>query len=632
MRWIELKKVIKKDHLPWIEFKEVSKLKNFQKKVREDILEKGFSFYQDPYKKEDPSPYSSFFKEEFSSQEEKENPFKSPSPPKEDPSSSLEEKRKLTLEWKIYSQEKVASLSFVWKKEKEEDISTSFPQKEDNFSSQKKEVETSTSQEDPSSSKKSPDNSIFSSLPTSPLKEREVPLSSYPSYWVPLELLEEEEKEESFSEEEAIRVSSLLKKTLEEFKIPAEVVGYERGPILTRYEIKIPTGIKVNQILSLSEEIAMALEVFRVRIEAPIPGRSTIGIEVPNEKRKLVRLKPLLQKESFFGKIPLILGRDISGKPVIEDLTQMPHLLMAGATGAGKSVCLNSFILQILYRFSPQKVRLLLVDPKVVELSHYIEIPHLLYPPIIDPSKALGAMRWLIEEMQRRYELLAEVGARDLMSYNYKSSSKLPFILLIIDELGDLMMSSGKELEGLIVRLAQKARAVGIHLILATQRPSADVITALIKANCPARIAFQVAQRTDSQVILDSPGAEKLMGKGDMLFKHPGRGRLLRIQAPYISEKEVESVVEYLKKYPKLGYIEIKEDKKENIEEASPDEEALIQKAWEIIKEHKRASASFLQQKLSIGYPKAARIIDILERRGYIGPLISPGKPREILK
>ncbi|GAB4427367.1 MAG: hypothetical protein OHK0011_09230 [Turneriella sp.] len=439
---------------------------------------------------------------------------------------------------------------------------------------------------------------------------------------------------------EAQSVIERLEETLEQFSIEGHVVGIQRGPIITRYELKMAAGIKVSRILALTDELAMALEAMRVRIEAPIPGRSTVGIEIPNKQRIKVLLGDILNDvgyREFSGALPLPLGRDIAGNLLLEDLTRMPHLLIAGATGSGKSVAVNSFISSLILNKTPEEVRFLLVDPKLVELSGYNDIPHLLHPVITEPNKAILALNWAVEEMERRYEDLAEMSARDIRSYNEKICSQknkaelplMPYIVVLIDELGDLMMVAGKEVESSIIRLAQKARAVGIHLILATQRPSVDVITALIKANCPARIALQVAQKTDSRTILDGNGAEQLLGQGDMLFRHPSKAQLIRAQVPLIEDNEVEDVVAYAKKLAKPAYITL-EDPKGKMGELEAGDEELFEEAWQIIVESQKASASYLQRRLRIGYNKAARLIEAFEARGMIGPQIG-SKPREII-
>ena len=463
-------------------------------------------------------------------------------------------------------------------------------------------------------------------------------------YDITTDLLDQGEEIYAYTDSNEIKkIIFILEETLQQFNIEGKVVGIQRGPIITRFELKIAPGIKVNKILSLTDELAMALEALRVRIEAPIPGRSTVGIEIPNKKRAKVLLGDILRAsnfQDFEGKLPLPIGKDIAGSLVIADLTKLPHLLIAGATGAGKSVSVNSFIINFIINKSPEEIRFLMIDPKLVELSQYNDIPHLLHPVITDPQKSIAALNWAVEEMERRYEDLSEARVRDISSYNEKVQEKIsskeemvklymPYIIILVDELGDLMMVAGKEVESSIIRLSQKARAVGIHLILATQRPSVDVITALIKANCPARIALQVAQKTDSRTILDSNGAEQLLGQGDSLFKHPTQGKLLRVQAPLVKDNEVEYVVEMATKFAKTNYI-VLDDKKNKASKLDTEEEELFEEGWSIILENGKASASYLQRRLRIGYNKAARLMEAFEARGYIGPQVG-SKPREIL-
>jgi len=465
-------------------------------------------------------------------------------------------------------------------------------------------------------------------------------------YQIPFNILHtSDDSVQTVNPQESQKIITILEETLEEFGIEARVIGMQRGPIITRYELRIPPGVKVNRILSLNDELAMALEAIRIRIEAPIPGRSTIGIEIPNRQRAKVLLGDILSHNEFQehnANLPLPMGKDIAGNILIEDLARMPHLLIAGATGAGKSVAINSFITSLILTRSPEEVRLLLIDPKLVELSHFNDIPHLVHPVIADPQKAILALNWAVEEMERRYEDMAEMRSRDIVSYNHKVEEynrnlghksevvpKMPYIIVLIDELGDLMMVAGKEVESSIIRLSQKARAVGIHLILATQRPSVDVITALIKANCPARIALQVAQKTDSRTILDSNGGEQLLGQGDMLFKHPSKAQLIRAQSPYVADNEVEEVVNHVKKLGKPAYITL-EDPKSQAGQLELEDEDMFEEAWEIIVESNKASASYLQRRLRIGYNRAARLIEAFEARGYIGPQVG-SKPREII-
>ncbi|MBP7734803.1 MAG: DNA translocase FtsK 4TM domain-containing protein [Spirochaetes bacterium] len=435
------------------------------------------------------------------------------------------------------------------------------------------------------------------------------------------------------------RNSVLLKNTLAEFGIEADVVNVNRGPVITLYEMQIAPGIKVNRVVGLADDIAMALAAQRVRIVAPIPGKSAIGVEIPNLYRETVTLGDIIKSDEFNnydGSLVVALGKDILGKPVMLDLKRLPHLLIAGTTGSGKSVCVNSIITSLIYNYDPNYIRFILVDPKMVELQLYNGLPHLLTPVIVDPQVAPMVLKWTMHEMERRYCLLSALNTRDIERYNEKvarlkdGTEQLPFIVAIIDEMADLMMSS-KEVEGYITRIAQKSRAVGIHLVVATQRPSVDIITGLIKANFPARIAFQVAQRTDSRTIIDQNGAEKLLGRGDMLYQSPTSSFPMRIQGGYISEEEIEKIATHLCKRGKPSYIDIEESLLEEEESKELDEasDELFQEALKIIEETKKASASYLQRRLSIGYNRAARIIEQMEDMGYIGPQIG-SKPREV--
>lgn len=439
---------------------------------------------------------------------------------------------------------------------------------------------------------------------------------------------------------EIIKNSELLVNTLNDFGIESRVVNVNRGPVITLYEMQIAPGIKVNRIVGLSDDIAMALSGSRVRIVAPIPGKSAIGVEVPNKKREMVNLGDIVsakEYQSYPGSLKVALGKDILGKPVTLDLKKLPHLLIAGATGSGKSVCVNSIITSLIYNYDPNYVRFILVDPKMVELQLYNGIPHLLTPVIIEPHVAPKALKWAMYEMERRYRLLSQINTRDIERYNQKvagygdSYERLPYIVVIMDELADLMMVAQKEIEGFITRIAQKARAVGIHLVLATQRPSVDVITGIIKANFPARIAFQVAQKTDSRTIIDQNGAEKLLGKGDMLYQSPMSSFPVRIQGAYVSEDEIQVVVKHLRSLGNPNYIDIDagifEEELSGDEDGDDDE--LFVEALKIVEETKKASASYLQRRLSIGYNRAARIIELMEDRGYIGAQ-QGSKPREV--
>jgi len=439
---------------------------------------------------------------------------------------------------------------------------------------------------------------------------------------------------------EILKNSELLVNTLRDFGIESRVINVNRGPVITLYEMQIAPGIKVNRIVSLSDDIALALAGSRVRIVAPIPGKSAIGVEVPNSRREMVALGDVIGSREFQGSsghLKVALGKDILGKPVMLDLKKLPHLLIAGATGSGKSVCVNSIITSLVYSYDPNFVRFIMVDPKMVELQLYNGIPHLLTPVIVDATVAPKALKWAMYEMERRYRLLSQLNTRDIERYNQKVSGygaqyeKLPYIVIIMDELADLMMVASKEIEGYITRIAQKARAVGIHLVLATQRPSVDVITGVIKANFPARIAFQVAQKTDSRTIIDQNGAEKLLGKGDMLYQSPMSSFPMRLQGAFISEDEIQNIVTHLRSMGNPNYIDIDESifEEELADEEGGDDDALFVEALKIVEETKKASASYLQRRLSIGYNRAARIIELMEERGYIGAQ-QGSKPREV--
>ena len=429
-------------------------------------------------------------------------------------------------------------------------------------------------------------------------------------------------------ERETQKKAKELERTLQEFGIEARVTGVIRGPVITRYEIQPAPGVKLNRIVNLSDNIALNLSAKGVRIEAPIPGRSAVGIEVPNEYREIVMLGDILDRADSRGELPLVLGKDVSGKIVVSDLSEMPHLLIAGATGSGKSVCVNSLILSLLFKKSPEEVKFIMIDPKMVELKIYNGIPHLLTEVVTDPRHAAKALRWVIFEMENRYKMLDEYKVRDIKGYNKKASKKIPYIVVIIDEFANLMAISQKDVEDAVVRLAAMSRAVGIHIIMATQRPSVDVITGLIKANFPYRIAFQVASKTDSRTILDTIGAEKLLGRGDMLFSPAGSMNLIRIQGAYVSEEEVISVVKELKKRSEVEYLDIF-DYDEQGHEFHGGEDPLFDEAVDIVIKTRRASASFLQRRLKIGYNRAARLIEIMEEKGIIGPPRG-SKPREI--
>lgn len=467
-------------------------------------------------------------------------------------------------------------------------------------------------------------------------------------YIVPTDLMEQYEDDQYWLIDENTKESAgKLKTTLTDFGISAEVIGIKKGPVVTMFEIAPAPGVKLSKIVSLQDNIALSLAASSVRIVAPIPGKAAVGIEVPNKKRSIVSFREMIEQDlPEFKKmaVPVILGKDILGKSQIIDIAKTPHLLIAGATGAGKSVCVNSIILSILYKRSPREVKMILVDPKVVELKLYNDIPHLLTPVITEPKKALQALQYCLCEMERRYALLDQMGVRDISSYNKRieerniCTEKLPYIVIIIDEFADLMATSGKELESNVARLAAMSRAVGIHLVLATQRPSVNVITGLIKANIPSRIAFMVASRTDSNIIIDAVGAEKLLGKGDMLYASAVDPYPIRIQGTFESDNDVEKVVEYVKTLGEPEYIDEEifydEDEEEGgggsglFNDGSSD--PLYEQALDIVIQSGKASASYLQRRLSIGYNRAARLVEEMEERGIVGPA-NGSKPREII-
>ncbi|PKL07299.1 MAG: DNA translocase FtsK, partial [Spirochaetae bacterium HGW-Spirochaetae-9] len=442
------------------------------------------------------------------------------------------------------------------------------------------------------------------------------------------------------------RNAEVLRETLAEFNIEAEVTGIRKGPVITMYEILPAHGVKISKITNLSDNIALRLAASSVRIVAPIPGKHAVGIEVPNEKRAIVSLREIIEHEAFRTakmEIPYALGKDISGEVQFSDLTQMPHLLIAGATGSGKSVCVNAIILSILYRRTPEEVKLILIDPKIVELKLYNGIPHLLTPVVTDSKRAFQALQYCICEMERRYSILDKAGVRDIKTFNKRvkernlAQEKLPYIVVIVDEFADLMATTGKELEATLARLAAMSRAVGIHLVLATQRPSIDVITGLIKANIPSRIAFMVASKFDSRIIIDMVGAEKLLGRGDMLYSGAQDPFPVRMQGAFVSEEEVERCVAHVKTLGEPEYIDDEIFYDEDEENAEPglfddgEGDPLFEKALEIVLQQGKASASFIQRRLKIGYNRSARLVELMEERGIVGP--SQGsKPRDILR
>ena len=466
------------------------------------------------------------------------------------------------------------------------------------------------------------------------------------SYSISSELLNKYENGQYWIiDDETKRSGEYLTKTLKEFGIDAQVTGIRKGPVVTMFELLPAPGVKLSRIVSLQDNIALSLAASSVRIVAPIPGKHAVGIEVPNKKRAVVSFREIIEMDlPEFKKmqIPVILGKDISGEPHVIDLTKTPHLLIAGSTGSGKSVCVNSMILSILYKRSPEQVKLVLIDPKVVELKLYNDIPHLLTPVITEPKRALQALQYCLCEMERRYACLDGMGVRDIVSYNKKivekhiATEKLPYIVVIIDEFADLMATTGKELESAVARLAAMSRAVGIHLVLATQRPSVNVITGLIKANIPSRIAFMVASRQDSQIIIDGIGAEKLLGKGDMLYSSATDPFPTRIQGTLVGDDEVERVVNDVKQYGEPDYIDdeifVEEDEEESSGPGlfSDGEDPLYDQALQIVVQAGKASASYIQRRLKIGYNRAARLVEEMEERGIVGPQ-NGSKPREVI-
>lgn len=425
----------------------------------------------------------------------------------------------------------------------------------------------------------------------------------------------------------------ILEETLDDFGISAKVTDIEKGPVITRYELEPAPGVKVNRITALGDDIALAMKAQSVRIVAPIPGKSRVGVEVPNTQSSIVYVKELFASKEFLAqksKLTLALGKDIAGQPVITDLEDMPHLLIAGTTGSGKTVCVNCIILSMLFRAAPHELKFLMIDPKMVELAPYNGLPHLLCPVVTDAKKAAVGLNWVVSEMEDRYQLLAKAGARNITSYNEKQEEKIPYIVVVVDELADLMMVSRDQIEGAITRLAQLSRAVGIHLVLATQRPSVDVITGVIKANFPARISFKVASKVDSRTVLDMNGADKLLGRGDMLFMEPGAEKLVRAQGSLVSDKEIEQVVDFIRKQAEPVYDDeiLKEQQRSAAGGGQKDE--LYDEAVRVVIETNQASVSILQRRMRLGYTRAARIIDQMEQEGIVGPF-EGSKPRRLL-
>ncbi|MDR1083380.1 MAG: DNA translocase FtsK 4TM domain-containing protein [Deltaproteobacteria bacterium] len=451
------------------------------------------------------------------------------------------------------------------------------------------------------------------------------------------------------SEEEMTANARLLEKKLKEFQVEGQVTGVSWGPVITQYEFQPAPGIKIGKVTRLAEDLTMALKTTSCRVTGAIPGKGAIGLELPNPNRQLVTMREVVESAEYQNStspLSLALGVDITGQPVIRDLMRMPHLLIAGATNSGKSVCLDSLLMSIFYKSTPEEVRFLLIDPKCVELTQYNDLPHLLYPVLTDPEEATMALKWAVSEMDARYRLMAETGVRQISKYNEQVKKELlnwkpkaeddtppktlPYLVIIIDELSDLMLTAAKEVEVSISRLAAKARAAGIHLILATQRPSVDVLTGVIKANLPTRISFQVSSKIDSRTILDRMGAEQLLGKGDMLFQTPGANSIERLHGTFVSDEEKKRVTDYIRQYGPPDYLENLIPPERGGEENTGDRDDKYSDALELVRQSGKASSSFFQRRLGIGYPRAARIIEDMERDGYIGPQ-EGSKPRAIL-
>ena len=455
----------------------------------------------------------------------------------------------------------------------------------------------------------------------------------------PLSLLDRHDQQDlGIDKDHYYQVSQILVSKLEDFGVSGKVMGISPGPVVTTYEYAPAPGVKINKIVSLADDLAMALKTNRVRIVGSIPGKAALGIEIPNPKRKTVYLREILATEKYRdskSKLSLALGLDVVGRPVIADITRMPHLLIAGATGAGKSVAINAFIASILFKSTPDEVRLLMIDPKRIELSVYEDIPHLLHPVVVEPKMASRALIWAVKEMEHRYKLLESKRVKSFDSYNDLSDvENLPYIVIIVDELADLMMVASKDVETSIARLAQMARAAGMHIMLATQRPSVDVLTGLIKANFPTRISFKVSSKVDSRTILDQGGADHLLGDGDMLFLPPGAAKLQRIHGAYISESETERIIEFIKKQGKAEYdqsvLDVVEEEAVTSGDVNGEYDEKYDEAVAVVSETGQASISMVQRRLRVGYNRAARMIEMMEKEGVVGP--SDGsRPREVL-
>ncbi|WP_411844097.1 DNA translocase FtsK [Salinicoccus sp. HZC-1] len=520
--------------------------------------------------------------------------------------------------------------------EKKEEVKEEFPEtKIDKESNEAQKIEYES--EDP--------GSIPGDIETDAEGEEEIEtfddseLSALKQYELPeITMLKDAEVTEKMSNKEVLKQGKILEETLKNFGVNAKVSKIRIGPAVTQFEIQPDIGVKVSKIINLQNDIALSLAAKDIRIEAPIPGKSAVGIEVPNSVISMVTLREVLKRKDSGNLLEVALGKDISGSPITAELNKMPHLLVAGATGSGKSVCINGIIISLLMKAKPHEVKLMMIDPKMVELNVYNGIPHLLSPVVTNPQKASDALNKIVSEMERRYDLFSHSGTRNMEAYNQyleresddpEKVQKLPYIVVIIDELADLMMVASKDVEASITRIAQMARAAGIHLIIATQRPSVDVITGIIKANIPSRIAFSVSSQTDSRTIIDSQGAEKLLGRGDMLFLPSGRSKPLRVQGAFLSDDEVTDVVEYITSQMKANYEKSIMSKPVQKEQVESEDELYPDAKWFVIEEQ-RASASLLQRQFRVGYNRAARLVDDLEANGVIGPS-SGSKPRNVL-
>ncbi len=506
-----------------------------------------------------------------------------------------------------------------------------------------------TSSEEPVAAPVPPDSPVLDAMPQPVSVQGETSLPAAEEYGPPITLLNEPAASSQGDMSDEIKKGDRLVETLKSFGVQTKIINISKGPAVTRFELQPSAGVKISKITGLADDIALNLAAAGVRIEAPIPNKAAVGIEIPNRVQSMVSIREIIDSNEFVdakSSLTIALGRDIAGKVIVADIARMPHLLIAGATGSGKSVCINSILMSLIYKSSPEDVKLLMVDPKVVELGIYNGIPHLLVPVVTDPRKAAGTLNWAVTQMLERYKLFADNAVRDIRGFNElaertEGMQKMPQIVIIIDELADLMMAAPNEVEDAICRLAQMARAAGMHLVIATQRPSVDVITGVIKANIPSRIAFAVSSQVDSRTILDSGGAEKLLGKGDMLFYPMGSSKPQRVQGCFVSDKEIERVVDYIKQAKTAEYDEdviseidrlaVKEKGKSDGGGGFDEVDDMLPQAIELVVEAGQASTSMLQRRLRLGYARAARLVDEMEQRGIVGPSEGGGKPRQVL-